>query len=285
MKKIDIIHSSLRKMYMKRLLSCAFCLLGWLTLVYPSKADSPWRIPNYASYVELNDGAVFCGEMYDSWHEGRTGNVCAGGQYDSWHEGRTGEVACGGQYDGWHEGRTGNVCAGGQYDGWHEDRTGEVACGGQYASFHKSATGKVCFGGLYQLGSLTNLNSGAPSREATGAAAGATRQATKLMIFGGEDHKTYLGCLDCSEHEPDSVRNKFGDNGSPYSSSSIWNHYSEYGSRYSSGGACNPYSNDPPVIVDQNGKFYGRLSLNRYHPELGIGAKLYDWLKSDVCGQ
>jgi len=47
----------------------------------------------------------------------------------------------------------------------------------------------------------------------------------------------------------------------------------------------NPYANDPPVIVDQNGKYYGRLSLNRYHPELGIGAKLYDWLKGDVCGQ
>jgi hypothetical protein len=168
---------------------------------------------------------------------------------------------------------------------WHEGRTGEVACGGKYTGFHKSSAGKVCFGGLYQPASLSNLNLDAQPRETTGTAAGAVQQAIKLMIFGGEDHKTYLGCLNCSESASDSVRNKFGENGSPYSSHSIWNHYSDYGSRYSSDGACNPYANDPPVIVDQDGKYYGRLSLNKYHSELGIGAKIYDWLKGDVCGQ
>ena len=236
---------------MRKFLTYAFCLLAQLALTFPDKADVPWRIPNYSSYVELNDGTVFCGDMYDSWHEGRTGNVCAGGQYDSWHEGRT----------------------------------GEVACGGKYTSFHKSSAGKVCFGGLYQPASFSKLNLDVPSRETTGTTASAAPQATKLMIFGGENHKTYLGCLNCSEYEPDSVKNKFGENGSPYSSSSIWNHYSDYGSQYTSGGACNSYATDPPVIVDQNGKYYGRLSLNRYHPELGVGAKLYDWLKKDVCGR
>ena len=103
------------------------------------------------------------------------------------------------------------------------------------------------------------------------------------MIFGGEDHKTYLGCLTCSEYSADSVRNKFGDNGSQFSDTSIWNRFSDYGSKFSSFGACNPYADDPPVIVDQNGKYYGRLSLNKYHAELGIGTKLYDWLKG-VCG-
>src|SRR5260370_38838797 len=44
---------------------------------------------------------------------------------------------------------------------------------------------------------------------------------TKLMIFGGRDHKVYLGCLNCSEYASDSVRYKYGDHGSPYSSTSI----------------------------------------------------------------
>src|SRR5215469_18684009 len=56
----------------------------------------------------------------------------------------------------------------------------------------------------------------------------------KLMIFGGEDHKTYLGCLSCSEYSIDSVFNEYGTHGSRYSAESIWNHYSEFGSRYSS---------------------------------------------------
>ena len=103
------------------------------------------------------------------------------------------------------------------------------------------------------------------------------------MIFGGEDHKTYLGCLTCAEYSADSVRNKFGANGSQFSGTSIWNHFSDYGSKYSALGACNPYADEPPVIVDQNGKYYGRLTLNKYHAELGIGTKLYSWLEG-VCG-
>lgn len=106
---------------------------------------------------------------------------------------------------------------------------------------------------------------------------------TKLMIFGGSDHKVYLGCLSCSEYAADSVSNKFGTNGSPYSNESIWNRFGDYGSKYSSESACNPYADDPPVIVDQNGKYYGRLSLNVYHAEFGAGAKFHDWLKQRVC--
>jgi len=124
---------------------------------------------------------------------------------------------------------------------------------------------------------------------ATGAAqgaAGASASETgvaKLMIFGGMDHKTYLGCLNCSEYATDSVFNEYGQHGSRYSSESIWNHYSEYGSAYSSYGACNLYASDPPVIVDGTGKFYGRLTLNTFHAQLGAGANYYNWLKQSVC--
>jgi hypothetical protein len=93
------------------------------------------------------------------------------------------------------------------------------------------------------------------------AGASAPHSLAKLMIFGGQDHKIYLGCLSCNEYAPDSVFNSYGNNGSPYSAQSVWNHYSEFGSPYSIYGACNPYASDPPVIVDQNGNYYGRLVL------------------------
>jgi hypothetical protein len=106
----------------------------------------------------------------------------------------------------------------------------------------------------------------------------------KLMIFGGTNHKVYLGCLNCSEYNADSVKNTYGTHGSAYSSESIFNHYSEYGSAYSNESACSEYASDPPVIVDQNGKYYGRLTLNRYQPEIGMGSGLMAWL-SAVCHQ
>jgi len=105
---------------------------------------------------------------------------------------------------------------------------------------------------------------------------------TALLLFGGLNHKTFLGCLNCSEYSADSVLNPYGHYGSPYSSQSIFNKYSQYGSRYSPYGACNPYATDPPVIVDNDGNYYGRLTLNKYHRQIGIGTKLLGWLAS-IC--
>ncbi len=123
---------------------------------------------------------------------------------------------------------------------------------------------------------------GAAAAGAAGATAAPSLQ-QKLMLFGGEGHKVYLGCISCSEYATDSVFNQYGTFGSRYSSTSIWNHYSEYGSAYSSWGACNPYATDPPVIVDLDGNFYGRLTLNEYHSQIGSGRRFHDWLYSVVC--
>jgi hypothetical protein len=105
----------------------------------------------------------------------------------------------------------------------------------------------------------------------------------ELMIFGGENHKTYLGCLNCPRYSQDSIYNQYGEHGSRYSTESIWNSYSECGSRYSNYGVCNPYATDPPVIVDANGHYYGRLTMNRYHAQLGDGASFIEWLATNVC--
>jgi hypothetical protein len=114
------------------------------------------------------------------------------------------------------------------------------------------------------------------------AAAAAAAPVAKLMLFGGDGHKTYLGCLNCSEYATDSVFNRYGDHGSPYSLESISNRYSEFGSPYSMYGACNRYASDPPVIVDSNGMYYGRLTLNTYHAEIASGRQYVSWLAA-VC--
>lgn len=80
----------------------------------------------------------------------------------------------------------------------------------------------------------------------------------------------------------DSIANKHGTYGSKYSSESIFNNYLDYGSKYSEFGACNRYANDPPVIVDQEGNYYSRLTMNKFHPRIGIGKKLIDFVTS-VC--
>ena len=105
----------------------------------------------------------------------------------------------------------------------------------------------------------------------------------KLMLFGGPGHRDYLGCISCSEYATDSVFNQYGTYGSRYSGTSIWNHYGDYGSAYSTRGACNPYATDPPVIVDGDGNFHGRLTLNKYHQQIGLGTAYHDWLDCAVC--
>ncbi len=109
----------------------------------------------------------------------------------------------------------------------------------------------------------------------------------KLMLFGGSAHDTYLGCLNCASTASDSVSNTYGRNGSKYSQTSIWNHNGQFGSRYGQFSACNPYANNPPVIVDHSGTYYGRLTLNQYHGQfqLGAGNQFVGWLKLVVCSQ
>ncbi len=111
----------------------------------------------------------------------------------------------------------------------------------------------------------------------------ATAAAQKLMVFGGSDHRTYLGCLNCSEYNSDSVLNSYGSYGSSYSSTSIYNTYGQYGSPYVPTSACNPYASSPPVVVDSAGNFYGYLTLNAYKGGAITNPKIVAWLHG-VCG-
>lgn len=85
-----------------------------------------------------------------------------------------------------------------------------------------------------------------------------------LHIYGGKNHDVYLGCINCSEYDTDSIWNEYGKYGSSYNSDCIWNEYGTYGNEYNSYSPWNSYSNDSPVIVDKDGGFYGYFTLNDY---------------------
>ena len=72
-----------------------------------------------------------------------------------------------------------------------------------------------------------------------------------LLLFGGDGHKTFLGCLNCGRFDSGSVCNKFGNYGSKFSNYSPWNRF----------------ASEPPAIVDASGNFYGYLTANRYNPK------------------
>ena len=86
-----------------------------------------------------------------------------------------------------------------------------------------------------------------------------------LLLFGGKDHNTFLGCLNCSRLDSGSVCNRFGDFGSQFSDASIWNQFGDYGSRFADTSPWNRLASEPPVVVDKDGSFYGYFTANRFH--------------------
>lgn len=98
---------------------------------------------------------------------------------------------------------------------------------------------------------------------------GATPQAPKaLLLFGGQDHKDFLGCLNCVNSAQTSVCNDFGKYGSAFNNDSIWNSLGKYGSSFSEYSPWNSFTNKAPIIVDRDGKSYGYFSANAFHHDL-----------------
>jgi hypothetical protein len=85
---------------------------------------------------------------------------------------------------------------------------------------------------------------------------------SKAMVFGGRDHKLYLGCISCNKYQSDSIWNEYSPYGSKYESNSMWNKYGDYGNKYSPYSPCNEYASDSPVVVDDVGRLWGRLSVS-----------------------
>jgi hypothetical protein len=77
----------------------------------------------------------------------------------------------------------------------------------------------------------------------------------------------YLGNYNNKKNDPNSVNNKYGTYGSPYSSNSVNNQHGPYGSPYSDTSANNPYATNAPKLYDKDGNYRGKLSTNPYDPD------------------
>jgi hypothetical protein len=105
----------------------------------------------------------------------------------------------------------------------------------------------------------------------------------KLMLFGGENHDVYLGCFNCSEIAPDSIHNDISKYGSNINPNSIFNDIGQYGSDLSMYSPCNEFATYPPVLVDEDGGFYGYLAVNEFKPKAITDPDILNWLKYKVC--
>jgi len=89
----------------------------------------------------------------------------------------------------------------------------------------------------------------------------------KIMLFGGQGHQTYLKCLNGDRSAYDSIFNEYGPNGNCRGlfSDNLYCRglFKQFGTTglFQNFSACAPNANDPPVIVDQSGNYYGRFSV------------------------
>jgi hypothetical protein len=98
----------------------------------------------------------------------------------------------------------------------------------------------------------------------------------RLLIIGTEpgnegrvrladDHKTFLGCLNCGNVDKTSICNAFSHYGSKYSAESIWNDLGQFGSVFGAYSPWNTSCGSPPIIVDDSGATYGYFTISTFH--------------------
>ncbi|KFF23356.1 hypothetical protein [Chryseobacterium vrystaatense] len=115
-------------------------------------------------------------------------------------------------------------------------------------------------------------------------------QAQTLHLYGGSNQDQYLGCLNCDTFDKNSIWNAYSDYGNAFGSKSIWNTHGNYGSSYSTYSPWSNYASYPPAIVDQDGNFFGYLTLNAYKSERSelelaqILCQYHDAIRTDING-
>jgi hypothetical protein len=108
-----------------------------------------------------------------------------------------------------------------------------------------------------------------------------------LLIFGGPDHKTFLGCL-CDPKDESSVFNddgKYGRNGLNLDQSSLWAPLGIYRSIFSDYSACAMFAKDPPIVVTSEGAPLCRLTTNQTNAYQCRAPQLIEWLSKGPCAQ
>lgn len=109
------------------------------------------------------------------------------------------------------------------------------------------------------------------------------RQGGALLIYGDVNRDVYLGCLNCSKYERDSVTNPRSPFASRNSQTSLYNPRGPFGSKNSDVSACSRFAENPPVVVDENGQLYGSLTLNSFNRNAIQDQQILQWLNNQVC--
>jgi len=78
---------------------------------------------------------------------------------------------------------------------------------------------------------------------------------TELYIYGGKNSKEFLGKLNASKYDSESIWNTYGTYGNKYNSKCIWNKYGEYGNSYNSYCPFNKYGSNPPFCLINKASF------------------------------
>lgn len=113
---------------------------------------------------------------------------------------------------------------------------------------------------------------------------------TVLYIYGGNNYKDYLGKINASKYDSESIWNQYSTYGSKYNAKSIWNKYGTYGNPYSTNSPFNDYASNPPILVDTKGAFYGYFTSNKYKVQranlqlIDIICENYEAIGEDVSG-
>lgn len=84
-----------------------------------------------------------------------------------------------------------------------------------------------------------------------------------LYIFGDDGYKEFLGCLNCGSTHPKSVWNELSQFGFK-NDFGVWKQFGQFINQFSSYSMCNEFTSDSPIIVDEQGKAYGRMSVNEF---------------------
>ena len=82
----------------------------------------------------------------------------------------------------------------------------------------------------------------------------------ELLLFGGTSHRDFLGCVNCSATEIDSIWNRVGVYGSKIGSNSIWNGVGTYGNKFSPLSPWNKFSTNASICKSFSWK---NLRLNK----------------------
>ena len=108
-------------------------------------------------------------------------------------------------------------------------------------------------------------------------------QAADLLLYGGMKHDDFLGCVNCTKDNPDSICNPYSATGG-----TIFDEYTLYGSKGNPHSPWNRWSSSTgvPVLVDREGNNYGYFTINnkrtapvRFAEKL---RKIYEDAKGDL---